>query len=141
MLGPCDANRMGSFVWMLQWPIRAAVLLLVARLPLGVELDGFGHAFLAAVLIGMLGTILIWPLKVVLGLPWAITSLGGLIWPVTWLFDWGISIVLFGLAAWLMGGFRLRHGLRSAVLGAVVYSVLSAAVLNLLGLEVPFTRS
>ena len=126
---------------MLQWPIRAAVLLLVARLPLGVELDGFGNAFLAAVLIGMLGTILIWPLKVVLGLPWAITSLGGLLWPVTWLFDWGISIVLFALAAWLMEGFRLRHGLRSAVLGAVVYSVLSVAVLNLLGLEVPFTRS
>ena len=132
---------MGSFLWMLQWPIRAVLLLVVARLPLGVEFDGFGDAFLAAVLIGMLGTILIWPLKVVLGLPWAITSLGGLIWPVTWLFDWGISIVLFGLTAWLMEGFRLRHGLRSAVLGAVVYSVLSAVVLRVLGLEVSFTRT
>ncbi|MFM7550951.1 MAG: phage holin family protein [Cyanobacteriota bacterium] len=131
---------MGPLLWILQWPIRAGLLLLVAQLPLGVELDGFGQAFLATVLIGLLGMILLWPLKLVLGLPWAITSLGGLIQPVSWLFDWGISILLFALAAWLIEGFRLRHGLLSAVLGAVVYSLLSALVLRLLGLEVSFTR-
>jgi len=132
---------MGPFLWMLQWPIRAVVLLVVARLPLGVELDGFANALLAAVLIGLLGTILVWPLKLLLALPWAVMSLGGLIWPVTWLYEWGISIVLFGLAAWLLEGFRLRHGLRSAALGAVVYAVLSALVLRLLGLDVSFTRA
>ena len=131
---------MGSLLWLLQWPVRALMLLLVARLPLGVEFDGFGEALLAAVLIGMLGTLLIWPLKLVLGLPWAIASLGGLIAPVTWLFDWAISAALFALAAWLMEGFRLRHGLRSALLGAVVYTFLCGLALRLLGLEVSLTR-
>ena len=126
---------MGPLFWILQWPIRAVALLLVARLPLGVEVDSFGSALLAAVLISLLGTLLSWPLKLMLALPWAITSLGGLIWPVTWLFDGLISIVLFGLAAWLMEGFRLRHGLRSAVLGAVVYSLISAIALRSLGLR------
>ena len=32
---------MGSLVWLLQWPVRALVLLIVAWLPLGVEVDSF----------------------------------------------------------------------------------------------------
>ena len=59
---------MGSFVWLLQWPIRALVLLLVAWLPLGVEVDSFPVALLSAVVIGLLGTLLILPLKALLAL-------------------------------------------------------------------------
>ena len=133
---------MGTLGWLLQWPIRALVLLVVAALPLGVELAGFGTALWAAVLIGLLGTLLILPLKVVLGPVWAITSLGGLIAPVSFLFNWIISVILFGLAAWLIQGFRLKNGLTSAICGAVVYSVISAVVLRSLGLaDVDFTRA
>ena len=132
---------MGSLAWLLQWPVRALVLLVVAWLPLGVELDGFGSALLAAVLIGLLGTLLVAPLKALLALPWALTSLGGLITPISWLFNWLIAAILFGLAAWLLRGFRLRRGLFSAVLGAVVYAVLSMVVLRWLGLEVDLTRA
>jgi putative membrane protein len=132
---------MGAFVWLLQWPIRAAVLLLVGWLPLGVELENFGTAFLSAVVIGLLGTLLIWPLKLVLALPWAITSLGGFVTPINALYNWVITVVLFGLAAWLIPGFRLKNGLVSAILGAVVYSVISALILKALGLEVGFTRA
>ena len=132
---------MGSLVWLLQWPVRAAVLLLVAALPLGVEIDGFGVALLSAVVIGLLGTLLIWPLKVVLGPVWAVTSLGGLISPVTLLFNWLITAVLFALAAWLIEGFHLRRGLLSAVLGSVVYALIATALLRMLGLEVPLTRA
>ncbi|MEI6828837.1 MAG: phage holin family protein [Synechococcaceae cyanobacterium ELA445] len=131
---------MGAFVWLLQWPIRAAVLLLVGWLPLGVELENFGAAFLSAVVIGLLGTLLIWPLKLVLALPWAITSLGGFITPINAIYNWVITVVLFALAAWLIPGFRLKNGLVSAILGAVVYSVISALILRALGLEVGFTR-
>ncbi len=131
---------MGSLVWLLQWPIRALVLLIVAWLPLGVEIESFPIALLAAVVIGLLGTLLIIPLKAVLALPWAVASLGGLISPVTLLFNWLITVILFGLAAWLIQGFRLRRGLLSAVLGAVVYAVLSTVILRLLGLDVDFTR-
>ncbi len=131
---------MGSLLWLLQWPVRAAVLLLVAALPLGVEIEGFGVALLSAVVIGLLGTLLIWPIRVLLGPVWAVTSLGGLISPVTLLFNWLITVVLFALAAWLIEGFTLRRGLFSAVLGAVVYAVISTALLRFFGLEVPLTR-
>jgi len=132
---------MGSLVWLLQWPIRALVLLLVAWLPLGVEVDSFPIALLAAVVIGLLGTLLIWPLKALLALPWAVTSLGGLLTPITGLFNWAITVILFGLAAWLIKGFRLKNGVLSAVLGAVVYAVLSTVLLRILGLDVDMTRA
>jgi putative membrane protein len=130
-----------SLLWLLQWPVRALVLLIVAALPLGVEVDSFGVALLSAVVIGLLGTLLVLPLKAVLALPWAITSLGGLIAPVTWLYNWLITVILFTMAAWLIHGFRLRNGVVSAVLGAVVYAVLSAVILGMLGLEVSATRA
>jgi len=131
---------MGSLVWLLQWPVRAIVLLIVAWLPLGVEVSSFPVALLSAVVIGLLGTLLIWPLKVVLGPVWAITSLGGLISPVSLLFNWVITVILFGLAAWLIRGFRLKNGVVSAILGGVVYAVLSTVLLRILGLDVDFTR-
>jgi len=130
-----------SLLWLLQWPVRAVVLLIVAALPLGVEVDSFGVALLSAVVIGLLGTLLVLPLKAVLALPWAITSLGGLIAPVSWLYNWLITVLLFALAAWLIQGFRLRNGPVSAVLGAVVYAVLSTVILGMLGLEVSATRA
>ncbi len=131
---------MGPFLWLLQWPIRALVLLIVGVLPLGVEFSSFGTALLSAVVIGLLGTLLIWPLRLVLALPWALTSLGGMVTPITAVYNWVITIVLFALAAWLIQGFRLKHGLISAALGAIVYSVLSTLILGWLGLDVGFTR-
>ena len=133
---------MGPIGWLLQWPVRGLVLLLVAALPLGVDMADFGTALLAAVLIGLLGTVLIVPLKLILGLPWAVASLGGLLVPVSWLFDWLITVILFGLAARLINGFTLRNGAVSAVFGAVAYGVISAIAINALGLaEVDFTRA
>jgi len=132
---------MGSLVWLLQWPIRAIVLLIVAWLPLGVEVSSFPVALLSAVVIGLLGTLLIFPLRLLLGPVWAITSLGGLISPVSFLFNWLITVILFGLAAWLIQGFRLKNGVVSAILGGIVYAVLSAVFLRILGLDVDFTRA
>ena len=50
-------------------------------------------------------------------------------------------MILFGLAAWLIHGFRLRNGVISAVLGAVVYAVISTVLLRMLGLDVDWTRA
>jgi putative membrane protein len=132
---------MGSFAWLLQWPIRALILLLVARLPLGVELASFSAALLSAIVIALLGTLLVVPLKLLLGPIWFVSSLGGLISPVSFLFNWLITIILFSLAAWLIKGFRLHNGLISAILGALAYSVLSSVVLGWMGLDVPLTRA
>jgi putative membrane protein len=60
---------------------------------------------------------------------------------VSFLFNWLITIILFGLAAWLIKGFQLKNGLVSAILGALVYSVLSSLVLGWMGLDVPLTRA
>jgi putative membrane protein len=68
-----------------------------------------------------------------------VTTLGGLI-PVGFLFEWLISILLFGFTAWVIQGFRLRNGLFSAALGALAYSVLCFIALRSLGLEVPLLR-
>ena len=125
---------MGLIGWLLQWPVRALVLLLVAAMPLGVELARFQAALWSAVAIGLLGTVLIVPFKIVLALPWAVASLGGLIAPVSWLFNWLITVILFAIAAALIDGFRLKNGLSSAVLGAVAYSVISAVFIRVLGL-------
>lgn len=131
----------GSLLWLLQWPLRALILLLVSKLPLGVEMANFQVALLSAVVIGLLGTLLLWPLKALLAPLWVVSSLGGLLSPVTFLFEWLIAIILFGLAAWLIQGFRLRNGLLSAVLGSLAYSLISYFVLRALGLAVPLTRA
>jgi len=132
---------MGGLVWLLQWPIRALVLLLITYLPLGVEMSSFPVALLAAVVIGLLGSLLILPLKALFALPWLLTSFGGLLQPVSLLFNWIITVILFALAAWLIEGFRLKNGIFSAILGALAYSIISTIVLRLLGLDVDFTRA
>ena len=58
----------GTDSWLLQWPVRALVLLLVAAMPSGVELSSFSTALGSALLFGLLGTLLIVPLKLVLAL-------------------------------------------------------------------------
>jgi len=99
---------LGPFGWLLQWSIRVLVLLIVAALPIGVDMANFSTALLSAVVIGLLGIVLIAPLKLLLGPLWAITYLGGLISPVSFIFNWLITIILFGLAAWLVDGFGLK---------------------------------
>jgi putative membrane protein len=104
-------------------------------------MQSFPVALLAAVVIGLLGTLLILPLKALFALPWLLTSFGGLLQPISLVYNWIITIILFGLAAWLIQGFRLKNGLISAILGALAYSIISTIVLRLLGLDVDFTRA
>jgi putative membrane protein len=129
-----------ALVWLLQWPVRAAILLLITRLPVGVEMVSFPIALVSALVISLAGTLLVWPLRMILAPLKLVTTLGGLI-PVGFLFEWLISIILFGFTAWLIQGFRLRNGLISAALGSLAYSVISFFVLRALGLEVPLLRA
>jgi putative membrane protein len=128
-----------SLVWLLQWPVRAAILLLITRLPIGVEMENFPIAVVSALVISLAGALLVWPLRIILIPLKMVTTLGGLI-PVGFLFEWLISTLLFGFTAWLIQGFRLRNGLFSAALGALAYSVLCFIALRSLGLEVPLLR-
>jgi putative membrane protein len=132
-----------SLAWLLklllQWPVRAAILLVITRLPIGVEMENFPIAVVSALVISLAGALLVWPLRIILIPLKMVTTLGGLI-PVGFLFEWLISTLLFGFTAWLIQGFRLRNGLFSAALGALAYSVLCFIALRSLGLEVPLLR-
>jgi putative membrane protein len=129
-----------SLLWLLQWPIRALILLLVARLPVGVEMVNFKIAMVSTLVISLAGTLLVWPLRLILAPLKMVTTIGGLL-PVGFLFEWLISIVLFAFTAWLIQGFRLRNGLASAALGSLAYSLISFFALRALGLEVPMLRA
>lgn len=85
-------------------------LFIISKLPTGVEVDSPWIALIAGAIIGAFNSI--WSL-----FPgWfratnAILSLG--------LIPLIGSIIVFGLAAWLIEGFRLRWGIGSAILGAI----------------------
>jgi len=128
-----------SLAWMLQWPVRALILILVSRMPLGVDMISFRIALVSSLVIAFLGTLLVWPLRLLLSPLKMVTTLGGLL-PVGFLFEWLISTILFAATAWLIQGFKLRYGLGSAFLGALVYSMISFIALKMLGLEVPLLR-
>ncbi|MEM8605237.1 MAG: phage holin family protein, partial [Cyanobacteria bacterium P01_H01_bin.121] len=44
-----------------------------------------------------------------------------------------VSIVVFGLAAWLIEGFRLRWGILSAIIGAIALSIVNGLLTTILG--------
>ena len=104
------------------WAINALVLLALPYLLPGVHLRGFGQALLAALVLGLLNT-LIRPVLLVLTLPINVLTLG--------LFTLVINGLLFWLAARLVGGFAVS-GFGWAVLGAIVYSLISWAISALL---------
>ena len=129
-----------SLAWMLQWPVRALILILVSRMPLGVDMISFRIALVSSLVIALLGTLLVWPLRLLLSPLKMMTTLGGLL-PVGFLFEWLISAILFAATAWLIQGFKLRYGLGTAFVGALVYSIISFIALKMLGLEVPLLRA
>jgi len=108
----------------------AISLLLVSKLPTGVEIDSPIAALLGGGIIGAFnGLYYIFP-------DWfrgftAIASLG--LVPLIG------SIIVFGLSAMLIEGFRLRWGIGSAIIGAIALAIVSSilnAILNAVGLGV-----
>ncbi|MEM0980816.1 MAG: phage holin family protein [Cyanobacteria bacterium P01_H01_bin.58] len=103
--------------------VLAVSLWLISLLPIGVEVDSPIKALIGGAIIGVLnGLVHIFP-------DWlerfgAIVSLGLL--PLI------ISIVIFGLAAFLVQGFRLRWGIWSAILGAIALSVVNGILTKIL---------
>ena len=90
-------------------------LLIISKLPVvGVEIDGVGKAVWSAIIIGILNA-LAWPVI-------ALFKLGG--W-LTFLPLFVVNVIIFGLAAALVQGFRLRNGIISALFGALALSLLN----------------
>ena len=64
----------------------------------------------------------------IVGVIASLPILGGLVWLVT-LGGLLVNLILFGLSAKLVEGFRLRWGIWSAIIGAFLLSVLTS-ILN-----------
>ena len=98
---------------LVRWALLAAALLLVAHLYSGVRVESFGSALFAALVIGLLNT-LVRPLLVLLTLPVTVLTLG--------LSLFVINALMFYFAASLLEGFHV-NGFVAALVGSVLYSL------------------
>jgi putative membrane protein len=103
--------------------VLAISLWIISKLPLGVEVDNPVIALIAGGIIGAFNGL--WSLFPA----WfrtanALISLG--------LIPLIGSVIVFGLAAWLIEGFRLRWGIGSAILGAIALSLVNSFLIFIL---------
>ena len=114
-----------------RWFLLAAALLLVANLYPGVQVASFASAMVAALVLGLLNTLLR-PILVVLTLPVTVLTLG--------LFLFVINALMFYFAASLLGGFHVT-GFVAALIGSLLYSlcglVIDAAIERLFAPAAP----
>ena len=96
-----------------RWLLLAAALLLVAHLYPGVSVKSFGTAMVAALVLGLLNT-LVRPLLVLLTLPVTLVTLG--------LFLFVINALMFWAAAGVLEGFAVT-GFAAALIGSLIYSL------------------
>ena len=106
----------------LLWILNAVALLAVAYLMPSIHVASFGAALLAALLLGLVNAVLR-PLLLLLTLPVTLLTLG--------LFIFVINGLMFWLAGSLIEGFSVS-GFWPAVLGSLLYSVISWALSSLL---------
>ncbi len=109
---------------LITWLVTSVSLFIVSKVPLiGVEIDDFNIALISAAVFGLLNAF-VRPALVTLGQPINFLTLG--------LFGLLMNAIIFGLAAWLVQGFRLRHGFISAILGAFVLSFVMSVIFKFL---------
>jgi len=106
--------------------ITSALLLLVAKLVRGVEVEDWGSAFIAAIVLGLVNAY-IRPLMVLLTLPITIVTFG--------LFLLVINALMLQLAAAIVPGVRV-HGFGPALLGSLLLTVLNLGVAIAFGITI-----
>ncbi len=102
----------------IRWLLLAAALLLVAHLYSGVQVASFTSAMIAALVLGLLNT-LVRPLLVLLTLPVTLLTLG--------LFLFVINALMFWAAASLLDGFNVA-GFGAALIGSLIYSLAGVVI-------------
>ncbi len=103
---------------LLIWTLNALALVAVANFVPGIHVDGFMAAFVAALILGLVNT-LIRPVFLVLTLPATVVTLGLFIFVINGLMFWFAGSILRGF---VVDGFW--HG----VLGAALYSIFTWAL-------------
>lgn len=106
---------------LLIWLINTVALFAIPQLLDSVQIDSFSTALLASLVLGLVNTLLR-PLLILLTLPVTFLTLG--------LFIFVINGLMFWAAADLVKGFQVDD-FGAAILGALIYSVLSWALSTL----------
>lgn len=101
-----------------KWLLSASALLFVAYIYSGVQVTSFWSAMLAALVIGLLNTV-VRPVLVVLTLPVTVLTLG--------LFLFVINALMFWAAAGVLDGFQVR-GFGAALLGSLIYTAIGMVI-------------
>ncbi|MEC4982782.1 MAG: phage holin family protein [Oscillatoria sp. PMC 1068.18] len=109
---------------LIAWLVTAVALLIVSKLPTGVEIDTFKKALVSAAVFGLLNALLR-PVLAILAFPITLLTLG--------LFALVINAIIFGLAAYLVHGFRLRWGVWSALIGSITLGIINSLIYKLIG--------
>jgi len=111
-------GMLASMKLIIRWLLLAAALLLVAHLYSGVQVASFTSAMIAALVLGLLNT-LVRPLLVLLTLPVTLLTLG--------LFLFVINALMFWAAASLLDGFNVA-GFGAALIGSLIYSLAGVVI-------------
>jgi putative membrane protein len=89
-------------------------LLVISKLPIGVEIDSLSIAIVSALVFGLLNGVFS-ALNIFKYLPL-----------VGWIPVLIVNIITFGLAAWAVQGFRLKNGVISAALGSIALTLITS---------------
>lgn len=106
---------------LLIWILNAVALLIVAYILPGITVASFGSALIAALVLGLLNT-LVKPVLVILTLPITVVTLG--------LFLLVLNALVFWFAGSVLKGFQV-DGFWWAFLGALIYSIIASLLSGL----------
>lgn len=109
--------------FLFRWVVNALGLLFVSWLFEGIQVNGVGWAFAAALFLGVFNA-LVRPVLILLTLPITVVTMG--------LFIVVINALMLWLTGTLLAGFQV-HGFWTAVGGALILSVISMAANSLVG--------
>ncbi|MEG4497748.1 phage holin family protein [Microcoleus sp. F10-C6] len=115
--------KLDIFSVAIAWLVNSVSFFILSKLPIGVDIDSFGKAMISAAVFGLLNA-LVRPVFVGNVEPFAL--------PTYSLFAMVINAGMFGLAAWLVEGFRLRWGIWSALLGAIALGFINSLLYQVL---------
>jgi putative membrane protein len=109
--------------FLITWIVTTISFIIITKLPTGVESDSFGKTAQAALIFGLLNGVvnIIFRIPVLSQLLWLVT-LGGLL----------LNLILFGLSAKIVEGFRLRWGIWSALIGAFLLVIINSILFRIL---------
>ncbi|MEM9272799.1 MAG: phage holin family protein [Cyanobacteria bacterium P01_F01_bin.143] len=114
------AFLLGSLVNLL---VTTISLFILSKMPIGIEIDSWQKALISALVFGILN-VFVRPILMFLSVPINFITFD--------LFTIVINAIIFGLAAVLVPGFRLKWGVWSALIGSFALGVINSIIFHIL---------